>query len=285
MSELAISNVSDTARWVAVYRAWETARPDALFRDPFAERLAGERGKQIVASIRRPGGTGNGWPMITRTKLIDDLVLASLAGGCDCVLNLAAGLDSRPYRLQLPASLNWVEVDLPAITEEKERALAGETPVCSLRRVKLDLADVPARRALFDEVARDFKKVLVLTEGLVLYLDESAVRELALDLAARKTFHFWMLDVLGPRILQMMMSSMGRELQNAPFKFAPPNGVAFYEALGWAPREIRSLFHEGVRFKRVPWFMRPFALFPPPDPRNPGNRPWSAIVRFEQQTV
>jgi O-methyltransferase involved in polyketide biosynthesis len=43
-----IGNVSDTARWVAVYRAMETARPDAIFRDPFAERLAGERGLEIV---------------------------------------------------------------------------------------------------------------------------------------------------------------------------------------------------------------------------------------------
>ena len=41
---MAIDNISDTARWVAVYRAQETARPDAIFRDPFAERLAGERG-------------------------------------------------------------------------------------------------------------------------------------------------------------------------------------------------------------------------------------------------
>src|SRR6185369_17641435 len=44
-----VSNVSDTARWVATYRAQETARPDALFKDPFAERLAGERGRAIAA--------------------------------------------------------------------------------------------------------------------------------------------------------------------------------------------------------------------------------------------
>jgi len=56
-----ISNVSDTARWVAVYRAWETARPDALFRDPYAERLAGERGKQIVAQLPMSRVARNGW--------------------------------------------------------------------------------------------------------------------------------------------------------------------------------------------------------------------------------
>ncbi len=43
-----IENVSDTALWVAVYRAMETARPDAIFRDPYAERLAGDKGVKIV---------------------------------------------------------------------------------------------------------------------------------------------------------------------------------------------------------------------------------------------
>ncbi|PYL21082.1 MAG: SAM-dependent methyltransferase, partial [Verrucomicrobia bacterium] len=43
--------MSDTARWVAVYRARETQRTDAVFRDPFARQLAGERGEQIAASM------------------------------------------------------------------------------------------------------------------------------------------------------------------------------------------------------------------------------------------
>jgi O-methyltransferase involved in polyketide biosynthesis len=41
-----IRNVSDTARWVAMYRAQESARPDALFHDPWAERLGGDRGRR-----------------------------------------------------------------------------------------------------------------------------------------------------------------------------------------------------------------------------------------------
>src|SRR6185312_5485152 len=104
---MAIDNISDTARWVAVYRAWETARPDALFRDPFAERLAGERGRAIAAVTPRAAVTG--WSAVTRTKLIDDLVLDSIAHGCDRVLNLAAGFDTRPYRLALPRALTWIE--------------------------------------------------------------------------------------------------------------------------------------------------------------------------------
>src|SRR5690242_15390724 len=107
MMEPVVSNVSDTARWVAVHRAWESARRDALFKDPFAERLAGQRGQEIAAKLGRIRSVRNGWPVITRTKLMDDLVLASVREGCDCVLNLAAGLDSRPYRMALPESLLW----------------------------------------------------------------------------------------------------------------------------------------------------------------------------------
>ena len=67
-----VSHVSDTARWTAMHRATETARPDALFSDPLAERLAGEHGRAIGASAPRIGR--NGWWLIARTKVIDDVI-------------------------------------------------------------------------------------------------------------------------------------------------------------------------------------------------------------------
>ena len=150
MADRLISNVSDTARWVAVHRAWETARPDALFSDPLAARLAGEQGKAIAALA--PRATRNGWPMVVRTRLIDDLIMSSLRDNCDCVVNLAAGLDTRPYRLQLPPSLNWIEADLEGMIEEKNKLLDGETPVCRLRRERVDLTDATQRADFLDGV-------------------------------------------------------------------------------------------------------------------------------------
>jgi len=99
---------------VALYRAMESERPDALFRDPYARRLAGERGERIVASMRR--GRAMAWPMIVRTAVLDELILRAIErDGVDTVLNLAAGLDTRPYRLPLPSSLRWVEADFPDV--------------------------------------------------------------------------------------------------------------------------------------------------------------------------
>jgi len=55
-----IRDVSDTARWMAVYRARETERPDAVFRDPFARALAGERGERIAQALTF--GDQEAWP-------------------------------------------------------------------------------------------------------------------------------------------------------------------------------------------------------------------------------
>lgn len=117
-----ISNVSDTARWVPTYRATESARPDALFHDPLAERLAGERGRAIVASA--PRTIRNGWWLVARTKVIDDVIIEAIGDGCDRVLNLAAGLDTRPYRLDLPPDFTWVEADLPALLAGRRNFLS-----------------------------------------------------------------------------------------------------------------------------------------------------------------
>src|SRR5262249_52795608 len=93
---------------------------------------------------------------------------------------------------------------------------------------------------------------------------------------------WWLLDVASPVILEMMQKHMAEHLEHAPFKFAPANGVAFFETLGWTARDIRSVFRAAVRYRRVAWLLRLFALFPEPNPRQPGRARWSAVVRFER---
>ncbi len=280
MPQAALPDVSDTARWVAYYRALESERPDALFRDPFARRLAGERGRAMAESM--PGAMrAHSWPMVVRTFLIDELILQSIAEGADRVLNLAAGLDTRPYRLQLPASLTWVEADLPAILAEKQRLLAGETAACMLRRESVDLTQPAARRAFLDGALQGAQRALVLTEGLLIYLQPQEVRELAADLAGQRAVAYWMLDLASPAILRMLQRRTRRRLgEGAQMKFAPAEGVRFFEALGWTPLDVRPYLQEAARLKRLPGLLRLFARLPPADARNPGRRPWSAVVRF-----
>jgi methyltransferase (TIGR00027 family) len=227
--ESPVTGVSDTARWVAVYRAIETARPDSLFHDPFAHRLAGERGRAIAHFM--PASARNGWPIIARTKLIDDLILDVVADEFDCVVNLAAGLDTRPYRLDLAESLHWIEVDLPPLIAEKNRMLEGAKPRCRLVRIGADLTDAKARNAMLQDVLASSTRVLVITEGLLLYLSEPEVRDIAASLSSLGNVRDWILDLASPALLKMMRKEMGSHLANAPLKFAPPNGVAYFEAL------------------------------------------------------
>jgi methyltransferase (TIGR00027 family) len=275
MPEPLIRDVSDTARWVAVYRARESERPDAVFRDPYARRLAGDRGEQIADAL--PFGQQNAWSWTARTYLVDRLVAAHVAAGGDLVVNLAAGLDARPYRMDLPPTLRWVEVDLPRMIDYKTQILAGETPRCQLERVGLDLADVPARRALFERLGRSASNALVVSEGLLIYLSRAEVEALAHDLAAQPSFRGWVIDICSPGLLTMMQKRTGNIVERAaPFRFAPTEGPAFFTSLGWTPREVHSMLKAGAALKRLPLWMKLLALLP--EPKQPvGSRPWSAV--------
>ena len=180
-----IENVSDTARWVATYRAMETERPDAIFRDPFARQLAGEHGQNIVKKIGK--SRSRAWAMIVRTKSLDEMILDAIAQGpVDLVVNLAAGLDARPWRLPLPATLRWVDVDLPEILAHKAGVIGDARPACRYEAVTADLAD-PAVRAetLGTRLRRLRSQTLVVSEGLLIYLTAEQVDGLARDLAAQ----------------------------------------------------------------------------------------------------
>src|SRR5258708_39172821 len=103
-----IRNISDTAAWVAIYRAMESERDDAVFRDRYARRLAGTRGQEIMEKISV--SKKHAWSYVARTYVLDRYIAGEFAAGADMVINLAAGLDTRPYRMQLPPSLQWIEV-------------------------------------------------------------------------------------------------------------------------------------------------------------------------------
>jgi methyltransferase (TIGR00027 family) len=257
---MTIENVSDTARWVAVYRAMESERPDALFRDPYARRLAGEKGSEIVRTMKN--GRSTAWAMIVRTQVFDEIIMAEIATDhIDLVLNLAAGLDARPWRLPLPASLRWVDVDLPEILHYKLETIGSAKPNCRYEAIQTDLTNAPARRALFSRIGAEAGRALVVTEGLLIYLSEADVGALATDLHATPSFARWVIDLASPRLLKMMMKSWGKEvaLGNAPFRFAPANGTNFFREFGWTERAYYSTMQEAERLDRemkMMWFWR-----------------------------
>jgi methyltransferase (TIGR00027 family) len=249
MTEPLIRDVSDTAFWIAHHRALETERADALFRDPLAARLAGERGRKIAASM--PNSRIIGWAVVMRTCIIDDFIRSAVGEGVDTILNLGAGLDTRPYRMSLPASLQWIEADYPHIVDYKENRLANESPRCRLERVKIDLANRPERQKLFARVNAQANGILVLTEGVVPYLSVEEAALLADDLRALDHARYWLVDCFSPEAIKFRLrKGMGRKMQNAPFKFAPGDWFGFFRQHGWQAKEIRYLAEEGERLRR-----------------------------------
>lgn len=277
-AESLIRNVSDTALWVAVHRACESERPDALFKDPWARRLAGARGERIAAAL--PFRGRDSWPFVARTILFDQFILGQIEQGADMVINLGAGLDARPYRMSLPAALQWVEVDLPQIIDYKKDILADEKPVCALERFRMDLSNVKARREMLAQLGARAKKALIITEGVMAYLSPEEVGVLARDLAGVPGFQHWVLDLYSPGLLRLIQKELPQLGQaGAPAKFGPKEGPGFFTSLGWKRVEVRSTLKAAARAGRLTFKMRLWALFPEPSGEQ-GWRPWMGVCLF-----
>ncbi len=263
-TEPVLRNISDTALWAAVFRGRESDHENALFRDPFARRLAGERGEHIITTMPHAGE--NAWAWVMRTYLFDQAIAKHVQYGGDMVVNLAAGLDARPYRMTLPESLHWIEIDFPELFAYKEPILSAEKPACALERIPLDLADRSARREVFASLASKAKKALILSEGLLIYLADEEVRALAEDLAGTPHFEYWVLDLTSPGLLRLLQQTTGKTTSQAgaPLKFGPPEGPEFFVPYGWKPLEIKSLFQTAVETKRLPKELEAFASVPEP---------------------
>ena len=257
-SETPLQSVADTAFWIAHFRALETERPDALFRDPLAARLAGERGKRIADAM--PTSRIVDWTVAMRTCIIDEFIAEAIGKGADTVLNLGAGLDTRPYRMDLPQDLRWIEADYAHLIEYKEEKLQGEKPRCRLERVRIDLADLAQRREFLQRVDAESRDVLVLTEGVTPYLDNDAVGSLADDLRNQGRFRRWIVDYYSQKAMQIRhRQDIRRHMRNAPFKFAPGDAFEFFRRHGWKTAAIRYLADEAERARRpfpLPFVMR-----------------------------
>jgi methyltransferase (TIGR00027 family) len=278
-----VRNVSDTALWAAHFRAEESRRPDALFRDPYAEKLGAQRGGEMARTL--PEGQSHAWAWVARTYLFDQMLQKEIAEGADLIVNCAAGLDARPYRMRLPPTLQWIEADLPEMLAYKKALLANDKPNCQLERIPVNLADIDERRRLLAEIATRGKRGVVLTEGLLIYLSAVEIAQFAEDLSGVESLRRWILDMHSPRLLAMMQRRTGKALEKvgAPFKFAPAEGPDFFRSHGWTPAQVEGLLHTAARFGRPPLLLRLFAKVA--DVRSwKANRPWAGVCLLERNS-
>lgn len=261
-----IDHVSDTALWVAFYRGLETKRPDALFRDPWAEILAGEKGKRIALGL--PSKNFTHWGLVVRTKAIDKFILEMVTNQkVDMVLNLGAGLDTRPYRLALPDKLKWVEVDLPDILAYKENLLKEAKSVCQIERIPGDLLNENFRNVLFARLNQEAKKVLIVSEGFLTYLTPDQGNSLVESFNHQSSFRFWILDYLSGKSVKAFNKGLVKHLAvDVQARFSVENWMEFFIQHGWKPLNIVPTMDEAVRLGRtmpLTWLLNLLGFFFP----------------------
>ena len=224
-----IAHVSDTALMTAACRAMETERSDGLIRDPFAARLAGERGMAIARTIVRLERLCFGIGI--RSRFLDKLVLDAVSEhGISTVLSIGAGLDSRPWRLDLPATLRWVEIDFPEMLDYKDGVMASTVPKCRRERLAANVNHESGRQSVF--AAAGDGPTLMITEGLLMYLPAATIEALAGNTAAS----YWLLDVHSPEMASRVQMDSYQSIEHV--RAADHlDGVQIFDAVqrhGWA---------------------------------------------------
>lgn len=260
-----IQRVSDTAFWVASYRATESKRSDALFVDPLAEVLVGEYGKSIASSMRSIQKYAY-WSVIIRTRVIDDYIFSYVHQGYKTIINLGAGLDTRPYRLSLPPHIHWIEIDFPEMMDFKNIKLKDHQPNFNLERIGLDLSDQTKREEIFCALnERIIGPAIILTEGVIPYLNEESVRGLATAINKQSNFKSWICEYYAPEMYPRFQDKKFKAmLGESPFQFFPSNWFAFFESCGWRQEQITYLYDIAKKNRRnfpIPWWASLMKLF------------------------
>lgn len=236
---------SHTAYWIAAARARESARPDRLFDDPYAEALAGERGRLILERSEQASGQENAF-LPVRTRYFDDVLLEwAMRSAPAQVVLLGAGLDTRAFRLPLPAGTRVYEVDQADVLDHKDATLAGlgAAPICRRDVVRADLSEPWDERLLavgFDRLA----PTIWLAEGLFFYLSAHAVGELLRQTAELSApGSVFAADIFGTGLLSLpgMTESMRlRAEQGLPPPFCTDRPTDLFTAAGWQPPMLVS---------------------------------------------
>ena len=185
------TSVGSTALFVAAARALEAQKPEPLALDPYAEvfcRAAGGQWADVLdgkagqtGALRLRSDFGDHFVSFqgARTKYFDAYFAEAAAAGVRQIVVLAAGLDSRAYRLPWPAGTVVYELDQPQVLEFKRDVLAehGDQPTAERREVAVDLRDdwpAALRAGGFDPSAPS----AWIAEGLLIYLPATAQQQL-----------------------------------------------------------------------------------------------------------
>lgn len=226
----------------AALRARESARPDRLFDDPYAARLAGPEGEALLREF------GDNVTIAIRTRHYDAKITES---PLTQRVWLAAGMDSRAYRLTFPPGTRLYELDRPAVLSLKA-SLLPDAPACERIPVPVDLADdwvTPLREAGFDPEVPTFW----LIEGLVMYLAAADVTRLLARVSEVSAAGSELLvDFAGTSLLTspMMQETLRQYAEHdMTWRYGTDDPESLLEPLGWRP-DVKMISEVGKALNR-----------------------------------
>ncbi|MGE7391664.1 class I SAM-dependent methyltransferase [Streptomyces sp. NPDC004126] len=248
--------VSRTAQWTAAARALETEREDRLFADPYARTVADTIGFDL---LERYAGAGTVPFLAIRTTYLDRQIVRTVREhGIRQVVFLAAGMDTRFYRLPWPDGVTVYELDRPALLEAKAEMLAGEPAPAGRTRVTVPVDLTQDWTGPLEAAGwRADQPVLWVVEGLLFFLPEDAVRGLISTLAGHSAPGSVLLgDVISKAALQNPLSRPFLnclEEDGNPWLFGTETPEDLLAECGWDVREVRQPGEDGADFGRWPY--------------------------------
>ena len=263
-----------TAEWIAAVRAGETRRPDRLLDDPWAAALAGPHGEDWAGE--RAGSPALA-DMVIRARFFDDfLQRVTGTGEVRQVVLLAAGLDTRGYRLGWPGRVQVFELDQPEVLDRKQDILdgAGAKPRCVRRAVGVDLTG-RWTTALLDAGFDPRALSCWLAEGFLFYLPGDRIARLLGEVTGLAHAGSWLgFDIVNTATLTHPLTRPWIDMQarlGAPWLGTLDDPAAFLAERGWEAA-LTQPGGPGASYGRWP--------FPVPAPGLPGTpRHWLVTAR------
>jgi methyltransferase (TIGR00027 family) len=256
-----LTSITEFAFWTTFFRDLESKRDDALFVDEFADYFLTHSHFSHIRDL--PLVHRHCWLYSVRTKLFDKNIMELVSNGeVDVVVNLGAGLDMRPYRLDLPSNLQWVEVDFPELIEYKETALSdlkGVASNCAVTRLSCDLSSKVERMSLYKKLSTLGSSWVFISEGCLVYYSNHEVEALLDEFSKQPESKAIIFDFLSDFGLEAFRRGLWGALNDAGLQLrlglASSGLQGFFCNLGWVPSKVQYLLKEADKIDRKPPFL------------------------------
>ena len=236
--------VSYTAQWTAAIRARESTLAEGrLFNDQLAEELAQPDGFRLLEKYK---GGGVQEFVIIRTRYFDDAIQAALDHDqFRQIVFIAAGMDTRAFRLNWPDGAVLYEIDHEGLLEEKQKRLSklGASPNVKRIEVAADFSQPWINSLINAGFLRD-QKTLWVAEGLLFFLEQKEVIDLLEVTGGASAPHSRLLtDMNNNILLQSPMSRFFMETlkrDGTPWRFGTNDPSAFLSNHHWHVIELKE---------------------------------------------